>query len=230
VRRLLWILIALLTIVLLILVLQQGDAALLSRLEGSSTETKIMALAMVAVIALILLRQRFTRALESILVWAAIALLLALAYTYRFELREVGERMLAELIPGYAATRGRTVEIARGSGGSFAVAAQVNGARVPMVLDTGASAVVLTQEAARAAGLPLEVLNYSVTVDTANGRARAAPVTLDRVAIGGITERSVPALVAQPGQLRTNLLGMSFLNRLESWEVRGDKLSMRGYP
>ena len=229
-RRLLWILIALLTIVLLILVLQQGDAALLSRLEGSSTETKIMALAMVAVIALILLRQRFTRALESILVWAAIALLLALAYTYRFELREVGERMLAELIPGYAATRGRTVEIARGSGGSFAVAAQVNGARVPMVLDTGASAVVLTQEAARAAGLPLEVLNYSVTVDTANGRARAAPVTLDRVAIGGITERSVPALVAQPGQLRTNLLGMSFLNRLESWEVRGDKLSMRGYP
>jgi aspartyl protease family protein len=138
--------------------------------------------------------------------------------------------MLAELIPGYAATRGRTVEIARGSGGSFAVAAQVNGARVPMVLDTGASAVVLTQEAARAAGLPLEVLNYSVTVDTANGRARAAPVTLDRVAIGGITERSVPALVAQPGQLRTNLLGMSFLNRLESWEVRGDKLSMRGYP
>ena len=44
------------------------------------------------------------------------------------------------------------------------------------------------------------------------------------------TERSVPALIAQPGQLRTNLLGMSFLNRLESWEVRGDKLMMRGYP
>jgi aspartyl protease family protein len=39
----------------------------------------------------------------------------------------------------------------------------------------------------------------------------------------------VPALIAQPGQLRTNLLGMSFLNRLESWEVRGDKLIMRGH-
>ena len=138
-------------------------------------------------------------------------------------------RVLAELIPGRAATRGRTVEIARGSGGSFSVAAQVNGARVPMVLDTGASAVVLTQDAAKAAGLPLEVLNYSVTVDTANGRARAAPVTLDRLSIGDITERSVPALVAQGG-LRTSLLGMTFLNRLESWEVRGDKLMMRGYP
>ena len=61
-------------------------------------------------------------------------------------------------------------------------------------------------------------------------RTRAAPVTLDRIGVGGIEERAVQALVAQPGQLRTNLLGMSFLNRLESWEVRGDKLVMRGYP
>jgi aspartyl protease family protein len=122
------------------------------------------------------------------------------------------------------------VEIARGSGGSFALAMQVNGARILMVLDTGASSVVLTQEAARAAGLPLEILNYSVNVETANGRARAAPVMLDRVSIGTITERSVPALVAQGAALRSNLLGMSFLNRLQSWEVRGDKLLLRGQP
>ncbi len=159
-----------------------------------------------------------------------IVTLLTLGYTYRFELRDVGDRVLAELIPGRAASKGRSVEIARGSGGGFAVATQINGARVAMVLDTGASSVVLTQEAAKAAGLPLEVLNYSVSVETANGRTRAAPVTLDRVSVGGITERAVAALVAQPGQLRTSLLGMSFLNRLESWEVRGDKLSMRGYP
>ena len=112
----------------------------------------------------------------------------------------------------------------RGRAGDFQVAAQVNGARVAMVLDTGASAVVLTQEAAKAAGLPLEVLSYNVNVDTANGRTRAAAVTLDRIAVGEIVERSVPALIAQPGQLRVSLLGMSFLNRLESWEVRGDKL------
>ena len=96
----------------------------------------------------------------------------------------------------------RTVEIVRGRGGDFQVAAQVNGTRVAMVLDTGASAVVLTQEAAKAAGLPLEVLSYTVNVDTANGRTRAAAVTLDRLAVGGIVERAVPALIAQPGQLR----------------------------
>ncbi len=232
VRRLISLLFAVLAIVLCVLLLRQNEAgwAELIRLDDSSIETKIMALALAGMIALALFRQRFSHALQSAVVWALIALVLVLGYTYRFELRDVADRVLAELVPGRAATKGRTVEVARGAGGSFAVATQVNGARIAMVLDTGASAVVLTQEAARAAGLPLEVLNYSVNVDTANGRARAAPVTLERVSIGGITERSVPALVAQPGQLRTNLLGMSFLNRLESWEVRGDRLLLRGYP
>ena len=231
-RRLLWILLAVLTVALLVLVLPQNEAALadLAQFDTSSLETKITAVVLVAIIVLMLFRQRFSHVLESVLIWVVVVLLLMLGYTYRFELNDVAERVLAELVPGRAATRGRTVEIARGSGGSFAVATQINGARVAMVLDTGASAVVLTQEAARAAGLPLEVLNYSVNVDTANGRARAAPVTLDRVSVGAITERAVPALIAQPGQLRTNLLGMSFLNRLESWEVRGDKLLLRGYP
>jgi len=98
------------------------------------------------------------------------------------------------------------------------------------VLDSGATSVVLTQEAAKAAGLPIEVLDYTVNVDTANGRTRAAPVTLDRLTVGGVTERAVPALVVQQGQLKNNLLGMSFLNRLESWEVRGERLRMKGQP
>jgi aspartyl protease family protein len=232
VRRLLWFLLTVLTIALLVLVLQRNETALadLAHLENAPLETKIMALALLGLIVLTLFRHRFSYVLESVLIWVVIATLLVLGYTYRFELNDVAERVLAELIPGRAATRGRTVEIARGGGGSFAVATQVNGAVVPMVLDTGASAIVLNQEAARAAGLPLEVLTYSVNIETANGRARAAPVTLDRVSVGGITERSVPALIAPSGQLRTNLLGMSFLNRLESWEVRGDKLLLRGYP
>jgi aspartyl protease family protein len=232
VRRLLWILLVILALTLLVLVLRQSDDAWaeLTRLDGDGLQTKIWALALAVMLAFMVFRQRFSHVLESVLIWLLIVTLLALGYTYRFELRDVGDRVLAEFIPGRAASKGRTVEIARGSGGGFSVTTQVNGARIAMVLDTGASAVVLTQEAAKAAGLPLEVLSYSVNVETANGRTRAAPVTLDRVSIGGITERSVAALVAQPGQLRVSLLGMSFLNRLESWQVRGDRLSMRGYP
>jgi aspartyl protease family protein len=56
----------------------------------------------------------------------------------------------------------------------------------------------------------------------------AAPVTLDSVSIGSITERRIRALVARPGALRDNLLGMTFLERLASYEVRGNRLILRG--
>ncbi len=231
-RRLLLLLLLLLTAALLLLATRHADpiARLAEEYDLSSATIRAVMVIVVGAMVFALFRQSFTRALEAALVWLVIAMLLAVGYTYRFELRDVADRVIAELVPGRAASRGRTVEIARANGGSFSVATQINGARVSMVLDTGATAVVLTQEAAKAAGLPLEVLNYSVSVDTANGRTRAAPVTLDRISVGGITERAVPALIAQAGQLRTNLLGMSFLNRLESWEVRGDKLLLRGQP
>jgi aspartyl protease family protein len=232
VRTLTWILLAVLAIALLAAAAQHNPDLwrdfIPTNFDG--IENKTMALVLAGILALALFNRHFSNALKSAIIWALIALVLVVGYAYRFELRDVTQRILAELMPGRPATLGRTVEIARSAGGSFSVSASVNGARIAMVLDTGASAVVLTQEAAKAAGLPLEVLNYSISVETANGRTRAAPVTLDRVSIGGITERSVPALIAQPGQLRSNLLGMSFLNRLESWEVRGDRLLMRGYP
>jgi aspartyl protease family protein len=226
----LWILLVALAAVALVLALDRegGVIAGMNSHDLAWVAAQLVLLVIVSGFVLTLFRERLTQALEAALVWLAIALLLAVGYTYRFELRDVADRVLSELVPGHAASRGQVVEISRGSGGNFAVVAQVNGARIALVLDTGASSVVLTQEAAKAAGLPLEVLSYTVVVDTANGRARAAPVTLDRLAVGGIVERAVPALIAQPGQLRTNLLGMSFLNRLERWEVRGDRLMLRG--
>jgi aspartyl protease family protein len=124
----------------------------------------------------------------------------------------------------------RAVHISRGQGGEFALQARINGVNAPMVIDTGATSVVLTYETAKAAGLPLELLDYDVDLETAGGHTRAARLTLDRLAIGKLVERSVPALVVPHGQMKTNLLGMSFLDRLESWEVRADSLMLRGYP
>ena len=124
----------------------------------------------------------------------------------------------------------RAVQVVRGQGGEFALLAKINGVTAPMVIDTGATSVVLTYETAKAAGLPLELLEYDVDVETAGGHNKAARLTLDRLAIGKLVERSVPALVVPHGQMKTNLLGMSFLDRLESWEVRADRLMLRGYP
>ena len=229
-RRLLWPLLIGLGLALLgLLVSRDGELiAGMARHDFARLAAKVAIGVAIGSLVFVLFRQRFSEALQAAVFWVVLGLLLAVAYTFRGDLRELGNRVLADLIPGRAVQVGRAVEIARGRSGEFFVDTQVNGARIGMVLDTGASSVVLTPEAAKAAGLPLEVLSYSVTIETANGRARAAAVTLDRIAVGSILERSVPALVAQPGQLRVSLLGMSFLNRLAGWEVRNDHLSMRG--
>ena len=121
---------------------------------------------------------------------------------------------VSELLRRRVASSGRAVQIARGQTGEFTLKARINGVTAPMVIDTGATWVVLTYETAKTAG----------------GHTRAARLTLDRVAVGKLVERSVPALVVPHGQMKTNLLGMSFLDRLESWEVRADRLMLHGYP
>jgi aspartyl protease family protein len=234
-RRLLWISLLILLLVTVALVALQGgydgeSGASFRFPDVSSAMLDVGIIIFVTGMLLTAFRWRLSEAFEAAMLWLVVVAFVLVGYTYRTEVREVGERVLAQIMPGYAASRGRVVELSRGRGGEFPVTMRVNGARVAMILDTGASAVMLTQDAARAAGLPLEVLNYSVSLETANGRTRAAPVTIDRLAVGNIVERSVPALIVPSSQLRTNLLGMTFLNRLESWQVKGDRLQMRGYP
>lgn len=207
-----------------------GAASGLTEHDTLSLVYKIGLLILIGGAVLRIFRNRFGEAIQAAVMWVVIALVLVAGYTYRFELKDFSDRIMAELVPGRAIARGHTVEVARTAGGDFQINTEVNGARVPMVLDTGASKVTLTRDAAIAAGLPAEMIKYTVNIDTANGRTQAAAATIDRIVIGGIVEREVPALIAQPGQLKTSLLGMSFLSRLQSWEVRGDRVVMRGTP
>lgn len=153
----------------------------------------------------------------------------ALAYGDPKQISKAGT-IVTEILRKQSPPQLRTVDVARGDTGEFGLQAKINGVTASMVIDTGATSVVLTYETAKAAGLPLELLDYNVDVETAAGHTKAARLTLDRLAIGKLVERSVPALVVPRGQMKTNLLGMSFLDRLESWEVRADRLKLRGYP
>jgi aspartyl protease family protein len=121
------------------------------------------------------------------------------------------------------------VQIPRSSSGEFAVQTRINGVAAPMVVDTGATSVVLTYETAKAVGIPLELLEYNIDVQTASGHTKAARLWIDRLTIGKLVERSVPALVVPHGMMKTNLLGMSFLDRLDGFEMRADQLMLRGF-
>ena len=125
--------------------------------------------------------------------------------------------------PGARRGGGATVELRAERGGHFHTEAEINGRPVEVMVDTGATLVALSYEDAERAGIYLSPKDFTQTVNTANGRARVAPVTLGRVTIGEITVRDVRAFVSEPGRLSGSLLGMSFLGRL-SVEIRDGTL------
>ena len=116
----------------------------------------------------------------------------------------------------------------RAGDGHFYVNAMTNGARVPMMFDTGATDVALRPEDAARMGIDVDRLNYSGRASTANGISRYAPIVLESLTVGGITVRDVPASVHRPGALSMNLLGQSFMTRLAGYNVEGDRLILRG--
>ena len=231
--RLLWIVIGGLAIAVALLVFRH-EAGEVAGIDADTFASLAYLLALALVIGggvIALFYGRIGEALRAAMFWVVLVAGLALGYTYRVELQAVADRLIAEFVPGHPIARPGTsmvVEVVRSREGDFTVRADINGKRIAMLVDTGASSVVLTPEAARAAGLPVDLLKYDVAIETAKGRGRAASVVLDRIAVGTLVERRVPALVSEPGDLKTPLLGMSFLNRLESFEVRGSRLLLRG--
>jgi aspartyl protease family protein len=182
-------------------------------------------------------RGRIAQALQDAVTWAGIGLTLVALYSYREDLLPFAERfaqrIAGELMPGtpeMVATEGAEgvgVRIRRGWEGHFIAAAQVNGVPLKMIVDTGASTVVLRPEDAQKLGFDPQALSYSVPVQTANGTSRAARVRLAKIAVGPLEFKDVEALVAQKGALHQSLLGMSFLNRLRSYEFSRDFLTLR---
>lgn len=173
---------------------------------------------------------RFQEKLKSLAIWVCIVALLVVAYNYRGNIVRVVDRMFSIVTPDQDITASipNHVWIDRSASGDFNVKVQVNGAALPMLIDTGASSVVLTIDAARAAGIPVDLLKYDITIQTAKGRSHAASVVIDQIRIGNIVQRRVPALIVRRGDLTMSLLGMSFLQRLESFELRGQQMVLRG--
>jgi aspartyl protease family protein len=160
--------------------------------------------------------------------WALLMFGLTGVYAYRFELSDFADRVIEELTPGDTQVgRGGEVIVKRRLGGEFVVAARINDVEIPLIFDTGASALVLRAEDAAKVGIDAAGLDFVIGVVTANGSAMAAPARIDRVAVGPIVVRNVRALVARPGALAESLLGMSFLERLQSYSVERGRLVLK---
>lgn len=177
-------------------------------------------------------RGRLGENLRNAALWLLIALLFVAGYVYRDDLQSIAGRMTAGLVPGRAvvttdASGEQILVLHKMENGHFQVQAEIDGRSTSMLVDTGASSVVLSYADAEQLGLEPETLDFNLMVSTANGTSVAAPVRLESLAIGPIERRSVRAMVAGPGKLDQSLLGMTFLGTLGSVEIRGDELRLR---
>lgn len=176
-------------------------------------------------------RHRLGRNLVYLAAWTAAALVLVLVYVYRDEAEQMTSRVAAELMPGHSVVltgiNGQSeVVIRRTRGGHFAVNAEVDGHRLGMLIDTGASQVALTYDDAKRIGIDTAALSFTLPITTANGTGKAAAVKIATLAIGPIVRRNVSATVAQQGKLDSSLLGMNFLSSLSAIRMEPDEMRL----
>ncbi len=160
--------------------------------------------------------------------WSAALFGVLIAYSYRDHAPEIYERFRAQVSPSVAvAISEDAVELRRGWDGHYRAYADVNGAEVAFLFDTGASVVVLRYEDAERIGLPMDELSFSIPAFTANGRSEVAEVELDLIQLGTVKFDDVVAYVSQPGKMTQSLLGMNVLNRLDTMTFTGNRVVLR---
>ena len=162
------------------------------------------------------------------LVWSCVFAGLALSYSNRDEMQRLLASVRGDALPqvALATARAETV-LNRAWDGHYRAEARINGVAIRLMVDTGASMVVIPYEQVAALGIDRDALDYSMPVMTANGRSTVAPIHIDEIRIGDIVVRDVAAAVSHPGKLHTGLLGMSFLDRLGETSFQGAKLYLR---
>ncbi len=167
----------------------------------------------------------FRGALGAAFVWLALGAGLVLGYSYRHDFQRAWDRIVGELAPDRARGGDGEISVRRAADGHFYVRAEVDGVTVRFMVDTGASTTVLDPRDAARLGFDPARLSYTQVFRTANGMVRAAPVTLERIAIGSVEFRNVRASV-NAAPLGTSLLGLSTLERFRAWRVEDGTLTL----
>jgi aspartyl protease family protein len=122
---------------------------------------------------------------------------------------------------------GRKVRLPADARGHFASDFRLNGHDIPAMIDTGATVVAINVTTARRIGIVLTPSDFTYSVTTANGKAKAAAATIDAIQIGKIYIDKVPAVVLEDSALTGTLVGMSFLKRLSKYEVENGAIILQ---
>ncbi|SFJ54660.1 retropepsin-like aspartic protease family protein [Jannaschia pohangensis] len=166
-------------------------------------------------------RHRMTQTVQQAAIWFFIFVGAVVVFGYWEDIKRAA-------LPQQTVTaleQGVVVEVPRGRGGHYFMTLEVNGTPIEFVVDTGASEIVLSQQAATQAGLDVSEMRFLGQAATANGIVRTATVWLDEVSLGELTDTGVRAIVNE-GELDQSLLGMSYLETFGRIEIEGSRLRL----
>ncbi|AKI00140.1 clan AA aspartic protease, TIGR02281 family [Hoeflea sp. IMCC20628] len=169
--------------------------------------------------------------IKNLLIWVVVSLGLITGWLYQDQARETVARIAGGLAPGRPVIisdgNGSAVSIRKSLNGHFEATGSVNGKTVNFLIDTGATSIALSHKDALSIGFSDEDLSYTLVINTANGKAKAAPVRLESVEVGSIARTGLRAMVSEPGRLDQSLLGMNFISSLTAFEMRQDEVILR---
>ncbi len=118
----------------------------------------------------------------------------------------------------YSLGSSNVVVLKRGLDGHYRSEALINGTKVNVLVDTGATGVAISQSIADKLNLRS---TDAIRTNTANGDSIGYIVRLNSVQLGGVRANNVSAMIA-PGLDGDILLGMSFLGRMDIRLYKGE--------
>ncbi len=177
--------------------------------------------------ALISRRLLMGQTIKMALAWVAIFAAMFAVFSFRAELVAVWQRVHEDITgTSNQKTLGKSVYIVRGDDGHFSVSAMVNGINVTFMIDTGASMTSISSVTAKSSHIPVNYNGYPVVIETANGRTLAYRSSIDELNVGSSIRLSNHKIFVSDSFGEMNVLGMNFLDTLQSWRVEGSVMTL----
>jgi aspartyl protease family protein len=168
------------------------------------------------------IRQNF----KYLTIWIGIFVILIIGHSYRYELSDIKEKVLAEIIPARGVlNRSDSISFPISSDGHFYIRADVNETPVMFLADTGATNIVLSPSDAKKIGFRTDELHFDRLYETANGNVRGSSIRIEVLRIGQISIKDIRASINE-AEMRDSLLGMNFFKRFKSYEVKNGTLTL----
>ncbi|GAB5489470.1 MAG: hypothetical protein Pars2KO_30400 [Parasphingorhabdus sp.] len=172
----------------------------------------------------------FGEIVRTALAWVAIFALFIVGFSYKDQILGVWNHVSSEVTgQNDQQIAGTSLRIRQSPDGHFWVNAIVNNRPVRFLIDSGATTTAMNLTTATQTDVDVSKLGFPVILSTANGEVEAQRGSIQNLQLGSMNIKDLPIVVADAfGD--SNVIGMNFLSKLDSWRVEGNEMILEPLP